>query len=85
MILCPVCGLTTAVIDTRAVPRGMRRRRHCTNADCAGRVTTLEFAVPDHQHTGGEVVIVTRSTMKKLERTIGELQQIITGLGATQS
>lgn len=45
MILCPVCGAKTRVLETRAP----RRRRGCRVTGCLGKVTTVEVAVPDGQ------------------------------------
>lgn len=49
MILCPLCGAKTRVLETRvtATAGGARRRRGCTAGECAGKVTTIEVVVPD--------------------------------------
>lgn len=44
-IVCPACGGETEVMETRRNSGSLRRRRHCTDGACAGRVTTVEFPV----------------------------------------
>jgi hypothetical protein len=41
--LCPKCKGSSVVKDSRASPRGTRRRRACQNAECGYKWTTIEI------------------------------------------
>lgn len=41
-ILCPACGSTMGVSDSRGGMGYIRRRRKCDNAACATKITTVE-------------------------------------------
>lgn len=77
MIACPICGLSTAVVETRATGGGARSRRKCTNSACAGRVTTVEVVVNRLQNVrelaDGSALLVSRRTIKRLQRAVAEL------------
>lgn len=50
MIICPICGSKTRVLETRVLETcATRRRRGCRIAGCSGKVTTVEVVVPDGQ------------------------------------
>jgi transcriptional regulator NrdR family protein len=77
MIACPLCGLETAVIETRRTGGAARRRRKCTDPSCAGRVTTVEVVV-DRFHgatelANGRSIIVSRRALAKLQRAVAAL------------
>ena len=77
MIACPICGLATAVVETRATRGGARRRRKCTNATCTGRVTTVEVVVDRFQNANeladGRARLVSGRTIVRLQRLIAAL------------
>jgi transcriptional repressor NrdR len=49
-VLCPTCGGETRVVDSRAVPSGVRRRRVC--AACQHRFSTIETELPLETRVG---------------------------------
>ena len=77
MIACPICNRPTAVIETRAVSGGARRRRKCTSAACTGRVTTIEVALDRFQSASaladGRALLVSRRAIVRLQRAVAEL------------
>ena len=44
--LCPVCQSATAVVDSRQINTGVRRRRECQS--CGHRITTYEIELGNH-------------------------------------
>lgn len=79
MIVCPACGRSTVVVETRVSAGGSRRRRKCAEASCAGRVTTIEVVVDRHwanEIAQGRAVLVP-------SKLIAQLQQAIAALGGT--
>jgi hypothetical protein len=57
-IACPVCGSATWVAETRKIANGLRRRRHCRDDACLGRLTTLEIPAPDVRRWGGKRMVL---------------------------
>lgn len=76
MIACPICGSRTAVVETRASGASARRRRHCTKADCAGKVTTVEVIVQD-----GRASALTKGNVVVSRREIEQLKKIVDAIG----
>lgn len=77
MISCPLCGAKTRVTETRMSDTSARRRRVCTTADCAGKVTTLEIVVPEGRpFLGKGSVIVSGLQLKKLREIVEALKGI---------
>jgi transcriptional regulator NrdR family protein len=77
MIVCPICGLATAVVETRATGSGARRRRKCTDLACTGRVTTVEIVVSELQSANefadGRALLVSRKMIIRLQRAVAAL------------
>lgn len=66
-IVCPLCGATTQVIDSRrSYDNGVRRRRMCTNLDCDYRFTTREILLDDLANKNDRVCLIRETKLKKL-------------------
>jgi len=78
VISCPICGAKTRVTETRVSDTTARRRRMCTAAACAGKVTTIEIVVPEGrgQFLGKGSVVVPASQLKKLRELVEALKGI---------
>jgi hypothetical protein len=78
MISCPICGAKTRVAETRVSATSARRRRVCTAAACAGKVTTIEVVIPEGRgHFFGKgSVIVSADLLAKLRELIASIKGI---------
>jgi len=77
MILCPLCGAKTRVLETRVTATSARRRRGCTTAGCSGKVTTVEVVVREGRRsplTKGSVV-VPASQIAKLRALVAAIEE----------
>lgn len=66
MIPCPKCGGDTTVGETRPAPAGTRRRRHCIDLLCDGRVTTYEMVF--HGTRVSQPVVIDASDLETIRR-----------------
>jgi hypothetical protein len=73
MILCPICGAKTRVVETRVSQKSARRRRVCTVANCAGKLTTVEIVVPQ-----GSPFTLAAGTLIVSARHIARLRALAT-------
>jgi transcriptional regulator NrdR family protein len=81
VIACPLCGGRTAVMETRAIDAGTRRRRVCARVGlCPGRVTTVETVVSSSTRgtSLGRAVVVPKRHIEKLRKIVA-----VIGGGAT--
>lgn len=77
MIACPFCGSDTAAIETRSTEHYVRRRRACRSVSCAGRVTTIEMAVPTggmfRIGKAGPMMLISTTALEQLRAMVDEL------------
>jgi hypothetical protein len=66
VIRCPRCGSDTAVGETRPAPAGTRRRRHCIDLSCDGKVTTYEMVF--HGTRVRQPVVIDGSDLETIKR-----------------
>ena len=66
MIVCPICGGSTGVVETRGGSGYLRRRRRCDDYACDGRVTTVEMAVAPGTRGLEDAVMVLQSDLDEL-------------------
>jgi transcriptional regulator NrdR family protein len=77
VILCPLCGAKTHVLETRTTATSSRRRRGCTVAGCAGKVTTVEVAVREGRRSplAKGSVVVAASQIAKLRALVASIDE----------
>lgn len=72
MILCPICGAKTHVLETRGTSTSIRRRRGCVAKSCAGKVTTVEVVVSE-----GRPALLAKGAIVVSSRQIAKLRSIV--------
>lgn len=80
MILCPICGAKTRVVDTRVSRAGARRRRRCSIVGCSGKATTVELVVSGR----AALVLADGSALfsaRQLKQLQKQLQKVVVALG----
>jgi transcriptional regulator NrdR family protein len=92
VILCPLCGAKTHVLETRGTATSVRRRRGCSAKGCAGKATTIEVVVREGHPSllaKGSVIVSSRQIAKlreivamidSPERRIVKLQKIVAAI-----
>lgn len=77
---CPRCSSETSIAETRAVPGGIRRRRHCDNAQCGHRISTVEAIVPTgRRHATPRIVVVDEFTTQTLRVAMANIRELLGG------
>jgi transcriptional regulator NrdR family protein len=71
MILCPVCGTETTVIETRTSKQNARRRRACKRTSCGTTITTVEFVVPSGKRVAADAMLVRRADLVRILEIAG--------------
>ena len=72
-IVCSACGALTEVMETRKTVHGLRRRRECIKR-CGGRITTIEFVMPEaFRGHGAPMVLVPLREMERFREALATI------------
>ncbi len=82
-IRCRVCASETDVLESRAAPGSIRRRRACRNVACGVRITTYEAVAPAAASGNRKLVVavvpesVIQGLRDMLAANIGDLREVV--------
>lgn len=66
--LCPICATAMAVIDSRQIDTGVRRRRECPS--CSNRITTYEIELGKHLDAIDGAAVALGAAIRAMGREI---------------